>query len=168
MEIESETEEELEEELESEAEELESETEELESETEELESETEEELEEEDPSTDQSADVTIDQPIINSQEDIWTCWKLHLNDDSLHKYSLERLGIIQCGNKSQCPDFYSTELYNLLIYKPSTSVNPVVSLILYLTRPLIGRLCQKSYMKLPMKTNETRKYTWWHLFSKSS
>ncbi|KAG1447056.1 hypothetical protein G6F56_009381 [Rhizopus delemar] len=63
--------------------------------------------------------------IINSQDDICACWKLHLNDDSLHKYSLERLGIIQCGNKSSCPEYYSIELYNLLIYKPTSLVNPI-------------------------------------------
>lgn len=38
---------------------------------------------------------------------------------------MERLGIIQCGNKIQCQDCYSPELYNLLIHDPSTSVNPV-------------------------------------------
>ncbi|KAI8643567.1 hypothetical protein BD408DRAFT_442431 [Parasitella parasitica] len=78
-----------------------------------------------DCATEQFVDLATDQPAINSQDDIWACWKLHLDDDSLHKYSLERLGIIQCGNKMQCRDFYSVELYNLFIYNPSASINPV-------------------------------------------
>ncbi|CAO3689705.1 unnamed protein product [Rhizopus stolonifer] len=103
-----------------------------------------------DCTTEQPAGLVTDQPIINSQDDIWACWRLHLNDNSLHKYSLERLGIIQCGNKIQCRDCYPSELYDLLIYDlliydlliydmliydmliydlliydPSTSVNPV-------------------------------------------
>ncbi|CAO3673723.1 unnamed protein product [Rhizopus stolonifer] len=69
--------------------------------------------------------AVTDQPAINSHDDIWACWKLYINDNFLHKYSLERLGIIQCGNKVRCRDWYSPELYNLLIYESSTSINPV-------------------------------------------
>ncbi|KAG2228469.1 hypothetical protein BDF21DRAFT_376012 [Thamnidium elegans] len=76
--------------------------------------------------TDQLADLETNKAvIINSQDDIWACWKLHLNDNSLHKYSLERLGIIQIGNKLSCPEYYSIELYNLLIYKPAPLINPI-------------------------------------------
>lgn len=68
---------------------------------------------------------TNETAIINSQDDIWTFWKLYLNDGLLHKYSLERLRIIQCGSKLSCPEYYSMELYDLLNYKTAALVNPV-------------------------------------------
>lgn len=62
---------------------------------------------------------------INCQDDIWACWKSYLENDSLHTYSLERLGIIQCGYQLQCRDHYPPELYNLLVYGSAARTNPV-------------------------------------------
>ncbi|CEP18339.1 hypothetical protein [Parasitella parasitica] len=62
---------------------------------------------------------------INCQDDIWACWRSYLEDESLHTYSLERLGIIQCGYQLQCRDHYLPELYDLLVYDSTARTNPV-------------------------------------------
>lgn len=62
---------------------------------------------------------------INSQEDIWACWQQHLENDTLHEYSLERLGIIQCGSSLQCNPNYPQELYDLLVFDNTRLDNPI-------------------------------------------
>ncbi|GAN09074.1 hypothetical protein MAM1_0242c08596 [Mucor ambiguus] len=64
---------------------------------------------------------------ISSQEDIWSCWERHLADDTLHQYSLERLGIIQCGSNVECNPKYPQELYDLLVFDNTHFTNPVAN-----------------------------------------
>ncbi|KAI7897807.1 uncharacterized protein BX663DRAFT_490537 [Cokeromyces recurvatus] len=70
---------------------------------------------------------------------------------------MTRLGTIQCGNKIKCRDFYSPELYNLLIYTPSTSVNPVSNNV-GIFDPIFDETSDKSLMskKLDQITYEDK------------
>lgn len=84
---------------------------------------------------------------------------LRFDDDSLHKYSLEQLRIIQCGNMLQCQVYYPPELYNLLIYNPSTSVNPATNNA-WIFDPIFNETCDKSIMSRKLyQIDNARKYT---------
>ncbi|OBZ85301.1 hypothetical protein A0J61_06648 [Choanephora cucurbitarum] len=58
------------------------------------------------------------QPATNSQDDRRACWRLYLNDTSLHKCSLKPLGNIQYESRIQYQNCYSYNLYALLIHNP--------------------------------------------------
>ncbi|GAA5798652.1 hypothetical protein HPULCUR_004057 [Helicostylum pulchrum] len=64
---------------------------------------------------------------------------LNLEHDSIHKYSLERLGIIQCGHQVECWDLYPDDLYNLLVDNPTTMTNPVSNNAEYFDPPSLTR-----------------------------
>lgn len=85
---------------------------------------------------------------------------LRFDDDSLHKYSLERLGITQCGKMSQYQDCYPPEVYNLLVYNPSTSVIPVTNNA-WIFDPIFDETCDKSLMsrKLYQIDNDPQIFT---------
>jgi hypothetical protein len=91
----------------------------------------------------QPADLATDQPAINSQDDIWACWKLHLNDDSLHKYSLERLELynVEIRYNAETVTLLNYIICLYIIHLQASILSQIMleSLTLYSTRPPISR-----------------------------
>ncbi|KAG2233989.1 hypothetical protein INT48_006481 [Thamnidium elegans] len=68
---------------------------------------------------------------VESEEDIWNLWynfvKECKNNDNMHSFSLEKIGIIQCGYTVKMRSCFIPELYPLLVVKP-TIIDPCKNL----------------------------------------